>query len=96
MLEVYFTRFYFFQTHQKIFTFRKILKLRIRNMIKFPSFERKVFLAIQSVVNDIVASIVIGAESIKQVNDVINAYYSNDSLNKNDLLQSRKIWSHLP
>tara|TARA_B100000242_G_C43021134_1_gene475215 strand:+ start:559 stop:1443 length:885 start_codon:yes stop_codon:yes gene_type:complete len=81
----------------KDFYFQKDFKIAYQKYDqKFPSFKKKVFLAIQSVVNDIVASIVIGAESIKQVNDIINAYHSNDSLNKNDLLQSRKIWSHLP
>lgn len=63
---------------------------------KFPSYQKKVFLAIQSVINDIQASIIIGAENINQVKDIIKAYYSKDSLSKNDLLWSRKIWSGLP
>ena len=63
----------------------------------FPGYEKKILLAIKSVLDDIKASIVVGVESSKQLQTIYKMFkLKKDKHLMTDIYKSRKLWSNLP
>ncbi len=63
----------------------------------FPSTEKKILLAIRSVLEDIKGSIVVGVENTAQLNTIYNMLKLKKTKNlMTDIYKSRKLWSNLP
>lgn len=82
---------------KKISFLREYKKIFVDYENLFPDYEKKILLAIKSVLDDIKASIVVGVESSNQLKTI----YKMLKLKKNkylmaDIRKSRKLWSSLP
>lgn len=63
----------------------------------FPDYEKKILLAIKSVLDDIKASIVVGVESSRQLKTIYKMFkLKKDKYLMADIYKSRKLWSALP
>lgn len=81
-------KFSFFNNFKKIY-------LEYENL--FPSTEKKILLAIRSVLEDIKGSIVVGVENTAQLNTIYEMLKLKQSKSlMTDIYKSRKLWSNLP